>query len=44
MNIEVNSVTHQGAWSGAVPLTPGWPSHTTCPAASAHYLPGWVIS
>ena len=29
MNIEVNSVTHQGAWSGAVPVTPGWPSQTT---------------
>ena len=29
MNIEVKIVTHQGAWSGAVPDTPGWPSHTS---------------
>ena len=32
MNIEVKIVTHQGAWSGAVPDTPG--------LALAHDLPG----
>ena len=30
MNIEVKIVTHQGAWSGAAPDTPGWPSQTIC--------------
>ena len=46
MNIEVNSVTHQGAWSGAwAPPTSGWPSQrTTRPAATAQSSPGWVSS
>ena len=31
MNIEVKGVTHQGAWSGACPSLPSWPSQTTSP-------------
>ncbi len=44
MNIELNSVRIVGGWSGAVPSTPGWPSHTICWPAIAHSLPGCVTS
>jgi hypothetical protein len=45
MNIDVNSVSHQTAWSGALPLTPGCPSQASWPSAVVpHSLPGWVIS
>jgi len=35
MNIEVKTVTHHEACSGASPVTPSWPSQTICvPVAS----------
>ena len=44
MNIEVKIVTHQGAWSGALPDTPAGPRRRADPRPRAHSLPGWVIS
>ena len=44
MNIEVKSVSHQGAWSGAVPATPRLALAHDLPAPRAHSLPGCVIS
>ena len=44
-NIEVMAVTHHGAWSGALPVTPGWSSQTTVwSAVSPQSLPGCVSS
>ena len=45
MNIEVNSVSHQTAWSGALPLTPVWPSQAISPLdVCPQSFPGCVIS
>ena len=45
MNIEVNSVSHQTAWSGAVPRHPGLALAAISPLdVCPHSLPGCVIS
>jgi hypothetical protein len=44
MNIELKTVRIVAGWSGAVPVTPAWPSQAICWPAMAHSLPGFVIS
>jgi hypothetical protein len=44
-NMEVKIVTQVGAWSGASPVTPDWPSQATVPlGVMSHSSPGCVTS